>query len=160
MNASQQKIKEFENSKEKTFKSFQELGSVNNGKSFTEQEAPYSPYQNDLYKRALYGVKAYTEEELKTMHYHKQKRIKKLNFKAQKEINMLKQERIIKATNKIFSWFHNSPLASDLINMYSEPDPDFITRKSFRDLDITKDEVIDRLIEKAILPKNFHSLEK
>ena len=77
-------------------KDFQQLGSsFKNEKYSIKEKSVYTAEQNKMYKRACYGLKIYTQEELSTMHWSKKNRIKKVNARAQKEINLLKQERCI-----------------------------------------------------------------
>ena len=93
-----QKIRTIENREERThykgkFKSLQEFGSFYTGKPYAKYEKdPYSEYQNFLYKRALYGLKMYDQDEVKTMHWQKKKRIIKVNKRTQTIINTWKQE--------------------------------------------------------------------
>lgn len=146
------------------FTDFQSLGEYiknkDGKKSYTQMQNEYSEYQNFLYKRALFGLKMYSEEEIKNMHWQKRKRIKKVHKRTQEELNKWKQARIIEITNKIFSLFHNSKIAKDFIDTYSEPDPTYICRTPLRDLGIRKEDVIDRLLDKGILPHNFRTLKE
>ena len=158
-------IKQVENRKDRTeytgkFSSFQEFGSSYKGKRYSQYEQdPYNEYQNFLYKRALFGLNMYTQEEVKAMHTQKRKRIVKVHKRAQQELNLWKQERVIKRTNIIFSIFNNkSSLANILVDKYSEPDPNFICKTSFKDLGIEKEQIVNKLVEKGVLPTDFHSL--
>jgi hypothetical protein len=154
----QQKIKKLSTRKERTegtFSSFQELGN----KFYSEKESSvqsYSPQERKkLYERAIFGLNTYTEEELKKMHWQKKNRIKKVNKRAQRELNLLKQERLIALTNSIFSMFGNSKLATDIVEQHSKPNPKYINNMSLKDLELTRNDVADRLVEKGILPNNF-----
>jgi hypothetical protein len=141
------------------YSDFQTFGNSFKGKRYSEYERdPYNKTQNFLYKRAMFGIKMYTQEELKTMHPDKKKRIKKVHARAQKELNTWKQEKFIAFTNTILRTFTNSRLCSDLINDYSTPDPKFISRMSFKDLNIEKKDIVERLVDKKVLPYNFKEL--
>ena len=51
---------------------YQQEGNKYNGKRYTVYEVDeFNSYQNFLYRRALSGLKAYSPEELKTMHKSK-----------------------------------------------------------------------------------------
>lgn len=163
MNKSQQ-TKRLQNRKDRyeysgKFNDFQTFGSSLKGKRYSEYEKdPYNKHQNFLYKRAMFGLKMYTQEEIKSMHPAKKKRIKKVHARAQHELNIWKQERLIQLSNKFLSVFKRSRLCSDIIEDYSEPDPQFISRMSFKDLGIEKKDIVDRLVQQKVLPHNFDVL--
>ena len=141
------------------YKDFQTFGESLTREPYQQREVKsYSEYQNSLYQRALFGLKLYTQTEIKEMHWQKRKRIQKVHKRTQKELNLWKQEKLISLTNKIFGLFSNSSTASEIINVYSEPDPNFVCRASFKDLDICKEQIVDRLLNKGILPHNFHTI--
>jgi hypothetical protein len=156
------KITKIENRKDKhayegKFKDFQTFGSSFKGKPVYSQceQDPYSEYQNFLYKRAMFGMKMYTPEEIKTMHPQKRERVAKVHKRAQHELNVWKQEKVIAFTNKIMSVFTRSSIAKDMVNLYSKPDPTFVSKMSFKDLGVSKEDVITHLLKKKILPNDF-----
>lgn len=163
MNKSQ-KISQVENRNERhtysgKFKDFQAFGNSYKGQRYSNLERdPYNKYQNFLYKRALFGLKNYPETEVKAMHPQKRERIERVNKKAQRELNLWKQERLIAMTNKILSIFKKDSLAGAMINLYSKPDPKYICKMNFKELGIEKDDIVNRLIEKKVLPNNFMTL--
>lgn len=123
-----------------------------------EQDS-YNNYQNYLYKRALYGLSALTEQELATMCSKKKQRIINVYKKAQVVINKLKQQATIKYTNFIFqSLFPKSPITQALL-ADNETDDKLINTLNFKDLGIDKQQIITIFIAKGVLPKNFLSLE-
>lgn len=147
--------------KEGKYESIQEFGRAyfkRNDKQVYEID-PYNSRQNFLYKRALYGLSIYTPEEIKVMSYKKRERIEKVHKRTQHELNMFKQNRLIELTNSIFSMFNKSTLCKELISTYSAPDPKFLCKVSFKELGISKDDIVNRLIDKKILYHNFHSLK-
>lgn len=122
-----------------------------------EQDA-YSAYQNHLYKRAIYGLGAFTEDELARMCSKKKQRVNNVFLKAQKVINMHKQRVTVLYTNLIFQkLFPNSPVTQYLLNN-SSLDLEFKNTLTFKDLKISKDDIIAIFIEEGILPKNFKDL--
>lgn len=164
--ATHKKIEQLENRADRTqytgkFADFQAFGSSYFGKRYstTFEQDPYSEYQNFLYKRALFGLKMYTPDEIKSMHPDKRKRIKKVHKRAQHVLNIWKQEILIELTNKILGIFNKDSLAGELIDLYSEPDPKFVSKTSFKELGISKDMVVDKLLEEKVLPDNFKSLK-
>ena len=124
-----------------------------------EQDS-YNNYQNHLYKRALYGLSAFTQQELATMCSKKKQRVSKVYMKGQNVINLYKQKLTNAYSNFIFkTLFPESPLTQFFIET-EETDVEFKNTLTFKDLGITKDQVIGLFITEGILPKNFHELDK
>lgn len=140
------------------YSDFQSFGQSFNGKRYSQIEFDYTKTQNFLYKRAIFGLKMYTQEEIREMHWQKKKRIQKVHKRTQKELNTWKQSRLIEITNSLFGMFHRSSLAQELLEAYSEPDPEFICKTEFKDLGISKDDVVEKLLEVGILPHTFKSI--
>ena len=134
---------------------------LNAGKTYMQYETDrYSQYQNYLYKRALYGLNALSEQELATMCSKKKQRIVNVYKRAQVVINKLKQEFTIRYTNFIFkTLFPNSPLTDSLLAC-TEFDEKFKNTLTFKDLNISKEDIISIFITEGILPKNFLSLDR
>ena len=115
----------------------------------------YSSYQNYLYKRALYGLSSITEQELATMCSKKKKRIERVYLKGQQVINLHKQKLTNNITNLLFErLFPQSPLTEFFLSN-TETDEKFKNTLNFKDLNITKDDIIRIFIEEGVLPKNF-----
>lgn len=120
----------------------------------------YSPYQNYLYKRALYGLDSLSVEELNTMCSKKRSRILNVYNRAQLVVNNYKHQVTKKLTDKLLgSLFPNSSLISEIIK-YEDIDNNYKNTLTFKDLSIEKDLIVDLFINEGILPKNFLSLEK
>lgn len=120
----------------------------------------YSSYQNYLYKRALYGLSSLSKEEVESMCNSKRKRINNVYNKAQVVLNIAKQKATIYYTNLLFEkLFPNSPLTDFFLNN-DETDTNFKNTLTFKDLNISKDEIISIFMEEGILPKNFKSLKE
>lgn len=117
-------------------------------------------YQNFLYRRALYGLKVYTKDELSEMHPEKQERINRVYWKAQRVLNRYKQELINEFSNKIFStFFPHSKITKLLCTELNVTDPKFRNDLTFKQLGLDKSKIVNRLIERKVLPTNFHILE-
>jgi len=131
------------------------------GNTYTEYEKDnYNDYQNHLYKRALYGLSAFTQEEIATMCSKKKQRVSKVYMKGQSIINLYKQKLTNAYSNFIFkTLFPESPLTQFLVET-EETDVEFKNTLSFKDLGITKDQVVNIFVAEGILPKNFHSLQR
>ncbi len=119
----------------------------------------YTSYQNYLYKRALYGLSVFTQSELNAMCSKKKQRINNVYLKAQNVVNLYKQKITKAYTDLIFtSFFPNSPITDFLLNDEST-DEKFKNKLTFKELDISKDDIINLLIKESVLPKNFYSLQ-
>ena len=130
------------------------------GKAYMKYETDrYSQYQNYLYKRALYGLSALSEQELAAMCSKKKQRIINVFKRSQTVLNIYKQKLTIAYTNSIFkNLFPNTHLTQNIL-MCEETDEKFKNTLTFRDLNISKDDIISIFIKEGILPKNFLSLE-
>jgi hypothetical protein len=123
------------------------------------QQDRYNQYQNYLYKRALYGLSALTQDELATMCSKKKQRVLNVYKKAQVVINKLKQQATISYTNFIFeALFPKSPITQALL-AETETDDTLINKLNFKDLGIEKSQIITIFIAEGVLPKNFLSLD-
>ena len=131
------------------------------GDTYTEYEKDnYNNYQNHLYKRALYGLSAFTQTELATMCSKKKQRVSKVYMKGQNIINLYKQKITNAYSNFIFkTLFPESPLTQFLMET-EETDVEFKNTLSFKELGISKDQIVNIFVAEGILPKNFHSLQR
>lgn len=131
------------------------------GDTYTEYEKDnYNNYQNHLYKRALYGLSAFTQAELATMCSKKKQRVSKVYMKGQNIINLYKQKITNAYSNFIFkTLFPESPLTQFLVET-EETDVEFKNTLSFKELGISKDQIVGIFVAEGILPKNFHSLQR
>lgn len=120
----------------------------------------YNDHQNFLYNRALYGLSVYSQKELQEMPLEKKQRVTKLYKKAQKVINLWKQEFVNILANAFFmSVFPDTEFTKCLVEKYGTGgDPEYVNNMSFKMLKITKKQIIDKLIEAKVLPKNFYEL--
>jgi hypothetical protein len=134
---------------------------LNAGKTYMQYQTDgYSQYQTYLYKRALYGLDALTQQELATMCSKKKQRIINVYKRAQVALNKFKQEVTIQYSNFIFkTLFPNSPI-TEFLMADNETDEKFKNTLTFKDLGINKEQIISIFMAEGILPKNFLSLDK
>lgn len=132
----------------------------NSRKTSRFEQDPYNEYQNFLYNRALTGLSVYSIEELQEMRFDKKKRITKVHKRAQTLLNLWKQEIVNKLSNYVFKTiFPDSPITKELTEIFADTtDELYINKMSFKSLQITKSQVIERFVEEGILPKNFNEL--
>lgn len=133
---------------------------LNAGKTYMQYETDkYSAYQNYLYKRALYGLDALSQDELANICTKKKQRIVSVYKRAQVVLNKFKQRVTIAYSNHIFeTFFPNSPITQFLL-ADTETDEKFKNTLTFKDLKVSKDDIINVFIAEGVLPKNFLSLE-
>jgi hypothetical protein len=126
------------------------------GKTYMQYEQDrYTQYQNYLYKRALYGLNALTQEELASMCDKKKQRVSRVYLKGQQVINVYKQKLSIAYSNLFFkTLFPNSPI-TDFLMGNDETDVNFKNTLTFKDLKISKEDIISVFIQEGVLPKNF-----
>ncbi len=118
----------------------------------------YTQYQNHLYKRALYGLNAFTQQELTTMCSKKKQRVSNVYLRGQKVINLYKQKLTVAYSNILFkTFFPDSPITSYLLGE-QELDVKHTNTLTFKDLNISKEDIITIFMEEGILPKNFLSI--
>jgi hypothetical protein len=118
----------------------------------------YTQYQNHLYKRALYGLNAFTQQELATMCSKMKQRVSNVYLRGQKAINLYKQKLTVAYSNMLFkTFFPDSPITNYLLGE-QELDVKHTNTLTFKDLNISKDDIITVFITEGILPKNFLSI--
>jgi hypothetical protein len=139
---------------------YQIIGSDQNGIKY--QNYRLTDYQNMLYKRALLGLKLYSRDEKKKMHWEKRKRIEKVSKRAQISINLFKQERVNELCMSIQQQYfpNNIAMGSLLSSSVIGLDPEFINTLDLRSLGITRKHVIGKFIKEGILPNNFYHLKE
>lgn len=111
-----------------------------------------------MYQIALHGGRAYTEENWNALDKYKKAKVITLFQKAQRSINLLKQEICFRITSKILSGINTStPLIAQMISQ-EEYDDSFTNMISFKDLKIRQEMVVEKLIADRVFPKNYYEL--
>lgn len=120
----------------------------------------FNDHQNFLYKRAINGMKFYTRQEAYSMPAKKRMNIEKTQRKAQRVLNVYKQEICNEITNSLFlHLFPKSQFALDLVQKFGKDiDPEFVNTLEFKDLGVTKRQIANKLISERVLPRNFYEL--
>lgn len=126
------------------------------------EKDPYSAYQNFLYRRAIYGLNVYTDHEIDDMDDATHDRIVTLFNKTQAVLNKWKQKIIIQMSVDFFTRFfpkqtHNCEFV-EALKKPCKPDPLLKNNLTFKDLGISKEMIIEKLISSNLLPSNFHTL--
>jgi hypothetical protein len=130
---------------------------------YTQTKAPkgqrLSAYQEQLYNRAMFGLKMYDEESITYMHEEKRARIQHTHHKCMKVLNLWKQKVLIYKTNRFFEQrFPKAALAKHFYHTHRHKiDSNFEVTLSFTELGIDKKAIINKLIKEQVLPSNFYA---
>ena len=117
----------------------------------------FTPYQNLLYRQLLFGYDAYTKEELSSMSPKELKTIKFQFAKTQRVINVYKQRILSKKLSSVLlPMFSNSSLIQEFCSDIT--DKKFFCTLSFKDLSISKKDIVSLLMTNGLLPNNFYAL--
>lgn len=129
------------------------------GKSYQKIGYNESPMQHRLYRIALYGISVFTPEEVAKMSFKEKTKIITNQKKAQTLLDRWKQEICHKKlANFLNIFFGKSTLAKELAEYPDYIDQDNKNVLSFKDLGITKDMIIKKLILANLLPKDYYQL--
>mgnify|MGYP000868564535 CR=1 FL=1 len=122
----------------------------------------FNSIQNKLYKEVLFGLSNFSESEIKAIPYKEQNRINKTHRHAQSILNIWKQELCNNIVNDLFkALFPKSSITKELNEEYGNLiDPTFKNFVNFKDLGISKKQIVNKLITHNVLPKNFFELNE
>ena len=141
------------------YKQFQQEGSRNGNKNYQIDGMTLNNYQQFLYNRALYGLSVYTKEDLMIMSKSKRNRILKVYKRSQTVLNLWKQELVNRKTNDfLLKMFPNSRVTQDFVNEGNFTDESYVNTTNFKDLGVKTKDIIDKLLDEGILPKNYYEL--
>lgn len=123
-------------------------------------EKVFNDKQKDLYLKSILGFNAYSKEELTAMSENKKHSISIQYAKTKRILNKWKQEILYKGLDDLLLFlFPNSPVIKQMANTtgylkeYDKKDD-----ISFEELGISKDQIVSKLMDYGILPKNFYEL--
>jgi hypothetical protein len=116
--------------------------------------------QKLLFNICLHGEKACSDEIKKDLSFADYHKMRNKFRKAQIVINRLKQERINEWANAFMKhFFPKTELTQVFTVQYGDAvDLNKICSMSFKDLGITTEDIIDKLIKSGVLPKNFYGI--
>jgi hypothetical protein len=134
------------------------FGDKYKGINYHEYQKELSTYQMRLYHDVLYGLNSYSMKQLREMSSAEKQEITAKHLACKKVLNKWKQQILSKAVDELLlSIFFKSTTIRQWVKRGkgftdSTKDVDI----SFRELGIDKRQIIDRLIEKRILPQDFY----
>lgn len=122
----------------------------------------FNSVQNKLYKEVLFGLSNFSESEIKAIPFKEQNRINRAHRHAQSILNIWKQELCANIVNDLFkALFPKSSITKELNEEYANViDPTFKNFINFKDLGISKKQIVNKLIAHNVLPKNFFELNE
>jgi hypothetical protein len=117
-----------------------------------------TPMQYRMFKHVMVGLDMYTPQELYAMNSSKKAKIFKRHKQAQTMLNLWKQELTYGFTSRLLSsLFPKSQLIAEL-NADNSTSSKYTNTLAFKDLGISKTDIINKLIQENFLPKNFATL--
>jgi len=144
------------------------------------QDNSHGKYQHDgwldktqfeLYNVAMYGLSGYSVVKLKKIPLEKKRRITRLHQRAMKALNNFKQQRVNELFNKLcglkMKKFETNPFNTNfegtkigIDHFGNTTDEAFTCTLSFKDLNVSREQIIERLIQERVFPENFFQLKK
>jgi hypothetical protein len=109
--------------------------------------------QKNMYCRLMYGIKAYSPDQVKSMSDALIFTIERQHTRATDVVNQLKYERHYGPYNKLFK------VIFPHIELSYFKDGKFAEMPTLKELKITTDDIIQAWIDTKLLPLNFFSLE-
>jgi hypothetical protein len=118
----------------------------------------FNKVQQKLYAETVYGLTAFTTDELEMMPKTRKKSVLSRFLKAQDILNQWKQHLVYsKIDHILLSLFPRSRVVKQITSI-SGVDKDLKDRHTFKELGINQVEIAQKLVEEGILPKDFFSL--
>ena len=164
---------------QKRYQSLSEISKVqSNGRQFQQsvrlkyQDRKWiSEYQHQLYKTAVLGLKAFSKKELYKMSIATKKRIVEFYKKAQVILNRWKQQLVNEMFEQLCSIdclkFDYNPFQKVFdetvigIKKFGHQVDDTVEcTLTFAQLKISREQIIQKLIDERILPSNFYQIQK
>lgn len=125
-----------------------------------EEGIKLSPKQKDMYAKVVYGFKAYTKEELNSMSERAKINVTITYTKVQRILRNWKQDITFSNLDRfMLALFPNSPVVKAMCATTGHIDD--VSKEdeiSFKDLGIKQEQIIAKLMEVELLPKNFYQL--
>jgi len=117
-----------------------------------------SPVQNELYKRCLIGLDFYESEQLYIMNSAKKQKIAYRHKRVQDALNIWKQEITNKKVNGFLGKLFPKSEIIQSISLDNSTSSKFINTLTFKELGISKNDIVEKLISLKFLPYNFSTL--
>lgn len=114
-----------------------------------------SAYQKELYNRALKGLDSYSYQELKVMTATERREIMSRYARTKSILNEIKQQAITNTVSTLFGKLFPTAKGNSLsLLMFPTKDKFFRAEMSLKDLGISREAIIRKLVAENILSKN------
>jgi len=110
--------------------------------------------QRQMYRRLMYGLKSYSPEQIASMSSASIKRVVDDYSETKRAIHIIKAKKCFQGETKLLNKIFNRDIGKYNSDWYMDI-PKYLT---LRKLDISIKTVINELIRKRLLPKNFYEL--
>lgn len=116
--------------------------------------------QTELYRKALYGLRIYPQDIIRSMTNAQRKKVTRKMKRTQRVLNLWKQQICNYQANRVIeNHFKMTPVVKELLELHANyVDVEYVNNLSFRDLGVKRHHIIRKLIVEDILPKNFYDL--
>lgn len=134
------------------------MGKIKTVDNVVSNDYVFNKKQNDMYKKIMHGLRGLDEGTLKSMTHTEKKTIDAQHKRAQRILNLWKQELSANIVNNVVkTLFPNSRFFADSFGDYT--DPSYFNTLQFKTLGVTKVQIVNKLIERNVLPDYFYQLE-
>lgn len=118
-------------------------------------------HQKQLYEKTVFGLKAISKEQLTGLDEEDCLIIKYTHLKCQEILNIWKQEITNDISNQLFKkYFPKSPFTKTLTEKYPNiVDKNVVNTIPFKLLGINRNDIIQKLMNCGILPKDFYDIK-
>jgi len=163
--------------KQKRYQSLSDLEKIQTTNTRYQQSAKpdyqerqwLSQYQYQVYRTALFGLKAFSKKELYKMSIAAKNRIVKFYKRAQEILNRWKQQLVNEMFEQLCSMKYTKFPYNPFQKVFNDTkigvqafgrttDDAFECTLSFTQLKISREQVIFKLIQEQVLPTNFYKL--
>ena len=124
------------------------------GKYSKQISTELSPYQKQLFNRCMKGLDNYSYQELKVMTATERREIMYVYARTRSLLNEIKQQAITNTVSTLFGKLFPTARGNSLsLLMFPTKDKFFRASMSLKDLGITREAIIRKLVSAGILPE-------
>lgn len=127
----------------------------------------FNSYQYFLYRRIMFGLEVYSEDEVYFMYPDQRAKIRLRQQQAAIVLNTWRWDLVVKWTNRfLLKTFPHSKAAMNIVELFSEVSEDNIKQEgdivcsiTFEQLGIGKKEIAQKLVSERLLPQKFFQMD-
>jgi hypothetical protein len=138
------------------------FGSAYKGKVYQEYEQEFTSVQMRQYHDAMFGLKSYSSQQLRSMSQKEKAEIMQMHTAANKVLGKWKQQLASRMVDDMLTkLIPKAKSAKEMIALTKgRTDNTMRVNMTFRDLKVTKAQIAQKLVDKNILPQDFFELKK